>query len=151
MKNVIIPVSIEFEMSWAELCAALWPEESLDDFIEEGRKSGFEGQFLYLMNGAVVAFLSLSLRYDYVEGTKTSPVGYIEGIYVKPDFQNQGIARELVEFAKKWSIEKGCSELASDCELHNDASRKFHNKIGFKEANTIVCFVMDLRFFGRLQ
>ena len=142
---MIIPVSVESEKTWAELCVALWPEQSLDDLIREGRKSGFRNQFFYLISGEAVAFISLSLRHDYVEGTSTSPVGYIEGIYVKPEFQNQGIARELVEFAKKWSVEKGCLELASDCELHNDVSRKFHNKVGFKEANVVVCFVMDLR------
>ena len=145
MKNAIIPVSIEFEKTWANLCVALWPEELFDDFIKEGRNSGYENQFLYLVNGEAVAFISLALRHDYVEGTKTSPVGYIEGIYVKPEFQNKGIARELVDFAKKWSTQKGCTELASDCELHNEKSCKFHNKVGFKEANTIVCFVMDLR------
>ena len=85
---MIIPVSVEFEKTWAELCVALWPEQSLDDLIKEGRKSGFRNQFLYLING---------------------------------------------------------EELASDCELHNDVSRKFHNKVGFKEANVVVCFVMDLR------
>ena len=145
MRNIIIPVSEEFEEQWAELRVALWPEEVLSDLIIEGRKIGFENQFLYVVNGEAVAFISLALRHDYVEGTKTSPVGYIEGIYVMPEFQNQGIAREMVDFAKKWSIESGCLELASDCELHNDKSRKFHNKVGFKEANTIVCFVMDLR------
>jgi aminoglycoside 6'-N-acetyltransferase I len=80
-----------------------------------------------------------------VEGTSSSPVGYLEAIYVKPEFRNQGIAKKLVDFAKNWSIERGCSELASDCELDNEISRKFHNKIGFEEANTIVCFTMDLK------
>jgi aminoglycoside 6'-N-acetyltransferase I len=141
---MLIQVSNEYEKAWAELCVALWQDDSLDDWIQEGREKSFEGEYLYLINGEAVAFLSLSLRHDYVEGTDSSPVGYLEAIYVKPDYRNQGIAKELVAFAKKWSIEKGCTELASDCELHNDNSRKFHNKIGFEEANTIVCFTMDL-------
>ena len=63
---------------------------------------------------------------------------------MKPDFRKKGIAKEFVEFAKKWAAEKDCSELTSDCELGNEASRIFHNKIGFREVNTVVCFTMGL-------
>ena len=141
---MIIPVSKENERTWAELCTALWPGDSIEEWIQDGQSNGYENQFLYMLDGEAVAFISLSLRHDYVEGRETSPVGYLEGIYVKPEHQNKGIARELVEFAKKWSVEKGCSQLASDCEIDNHISRKFHNKVGFEEANTIVCFIMDL-------
>ena len=97
-----------------------------------------------MINGEAAAFVSFSVRSDYVEGTKSSPVGYLEGIYVKPNYRKQGIARKMTEFAAKWSAERGCAELASDCLLENEESRKFHNSIGFKEANTIVCFTMDI-------
>ena len=97
-----------------------------------------------MAGGVAVAFMSLSLRHDYVEGTDSSPVGYLEGIYVKPDFRKSGIAAEMVEFAKEWVVSKGCTELASDCELDNEDSRLFHSKIGFEEANRIVCFVMKI-------
>lgn len=61
-----------------------------------------------------------------------------------PDFRNAKIATELVDFAKDWSINHGCLELASDCEYENTVSRKFHNNIGFVEANTIICFTMKM-------
>jgi len=141
---MIIPVTSEHETVWAEMCVALWPDDSLDEWIQDGRDDGFENQFLYMIDAAAAAFISLSLRHDYVEGTSTNPVGYLEAIYVKPEFQNRGIARKLVNFAKQWAVKHGCQELASDCELDNDVSRKFHNKVGFEEANTIVCFTMEL-------
>jgi aminoglycoside 6'-N-acetyltransferase I len=68
-----------------------------------------------------------------------------EGIYVKPEYRRRGVAKELVEFAKRWSIERGCLMLASDCFLENTPSRSFHNKIGFKEVSVNVHFTMDLR------
>ena len=71
-------------------------------------------------------------------------MGYLEGIYVKPNFRGRGIAAEFVGFAKEWAISQSCSELASDCELDNENSRLFHSKIGFEEANRIICFTMDL-------
>jgi len=39
-----------------------------------------------------------------------------------------------------WSKEIGCKEFASDCELENLASFKFHMAMGFEEANRIICF-----------
>ena len=40
---------------------------------------------------------------------------------------------------------KGAEEFASDCELKNTDSLKFHLNIGFKEANRIICFVKNLK------
>ncbi|MCL2003868.1 MAG: GNAT family N-acetyltransferase [Oscillospiraceae bacterium] len=142
---MIVPVTKENEDAWAELCVALWPENTVEDIFRE-RSGGrlLQNEFLYMDGGEAVAFLSLSLRRDYVEGTDSSPVGYLEGIYVKPGTRGKGVGRELTEFAKAWSRERGCSEFASDCELHNEASRAFHEKIGFREENRIICFVMDL-------
>lgn len=88
--------------------------------------------------------MSLSLRHDYVEGAESSPVGYLEGIYVRPGHRKKGIAKELVQFAKEWAKNRGCTELASDCEIGNEASRAFHAKMGFAEANRIICFNMRL-------
>ena len=80
-----------------------------------------------------------------MEGTETSPVGYLEGIYVRPLCRGQGIARLLVETCQQWAIQAGCREFASDCELTNEESRKFHLAVGFEEANRIICFTKKLR------
>jgi len=140
---VIISLSEDDLQVWAQMCVSLW-SETVELFFDERKQGKFQNEFLYIVEDEAVAFISLSLRSDYVEGTKTSPVGYIEGIYVKPKFRNQGIAKKLVEFAKIWSAEKGCSELASDAEIENTDSQKFHNKVGFKEASTIVHFTMEI-------
>jgi aminoglycoside 6'-N-acetyltransferase I len=145
---VIISVSKENEKEWAELCVALWSENSTFDMLKELHTGELPNEYLYVMDEKAVAFLSLSLRNDYVEGTDSSPVGYIEGIYVKPSFRGRGIATKLVNFAKEWAISKGCSELASDCELDNEDSRVFHGKIGFDEVNRIICFTMSLKDYS---
>ena len=142
---MIVAVTKQNEIEWAELNVALWSDNTIESRLEERAKGYCEHEFLYYIENQPVAFLSLSLRHDYVEGTDSSPVGYIEGIYVKPEFRSRGIGKELVEYAKNWSLENKCSQLASDCEITNESSRVFHNRTGFKEANTIVCFVMNLR------
>ncbi len=36
------------------------------------------------------------MRTDYVEGTESSPVGYLEGIFVKEEYRKNGYAKELL-------------------------------------------------------
>lgn len=87
-----------------------------------------------------VGFAQCQLRHDYVEGTRSSPVGYLEGVFVIPEYQHKGYAKELLNECELWAKEKGCSEFASDCELDNISSFNFHMAMGFEEANRVICF-----------
>ena len=100
--------------------------------------------FIYILDNKPIGFAQCGLRYDYVEGTQSSPVGYLEGIFVEETFRNRGCARELLAACQAWAKEKGCSEFASDCELDNRASLSFHLSMGFEEANRIICFTKKL-------
>lgn len=142
---MIVPVTKENEKSWAELCSALWPDAEASAFLEKRASGNLPYEYLYLLEGVAVAFISLSLRHDYVEGTETSPVAYLEGIFVKPEHRNKGIGRKLIEFSKTWALEKGCTELASDCKLGNTISEAFHKNIGFQETKRIIFLKMDLK------
>jgi len=141
---MIVTVTKENENAWAEMCVALWPELTVDSVLRMNHEGLFKNEFLYFDGDVPAAFLSLSLRGDYVEGADSSPVGYIEGLYVKPEFRRKGIAEKMVEHAKEWSKQFGCTELASDCILDNEGSKAFHKDVGFTEANKIVCFIMQI-------
>ena len=128
------------------LSLQLWPEhdreEMEQEFIELIQREDV-AVFLALDEKAV-GFAQCQLRQDYVEGTQSSPVGYLEGIFVAEPYRNQGYARDLLTACEAWAREKGCSEFASDCELGNDASLAFHSNVGFEEANRIICFTKKL-------
>ena len=125
----------------AELAMLLWPDNNFNLLEKEFQVVNTEeGVFIFLEKDIAVAFAQCSLRNDYVEGTESSPVGYLEAVYVKDEHRNKGIARKLVAECEKWAKEQGCSEFASDCELDNTDSLKFHLKIGFQEANRIISF-----------
>ncbi|MGM9974610.1 MAG: aminoglycoside 6'-N-acetyltransferase [Clostridiaceae bacterium] len=125
----------------AELAMLLWPDNKFDLLEKEFQEvNAEEAVFISLDKDIAVAFAHCSLRHDYVEGTESSPVGYLEGIYVKDEYRNRGIAGKLVAECEKWAKEQSCSEFASDCELDNTDSLKFHLKVGFQEANRIICF-----------
>ena len=90
------------------------------------------------------AFAQCGLRYDYVEGTDSSPVGYLEGVFVSEGYRRRGYAAELISQCEAWAKEKGCREFASDCELANHESLEFHMAVGFEEVNRVICFRKEL-------
>ena len=131
----------------AELAAMLWPEHARDELEEEFSKMILDEDaavFLAFRGEQPIGFAQCQLRRDYVEGTDSSPVGYLEGIYVVDSCRNCGIARSLLAACEKWAKSKGCTEFASDCELTNTDSLHFHLNVGFEEANRIICFSKKL-------
>lgn len=125
----------------------LWPEHveaELQKDMEPYITSDETAAFLAEENGEKAGLCLCSLRHDYVEGTETSPVGYLEGIYVQASFRKKGIALALLKAAESWAKEMGCTEFASDCELDNTESLAFHLACGFREENRIICFVTEL-------
>lgn len=132
----------------AEFASALWPERSADE-IEEIFARQLTGDsdsafFICYHEGGPIGFALCQLRHDYVEGTTTSPVGYLEGIYIRNEHRRHNHGSELLEECEKWARLKGCKEFASDCETDNAGSLRFHRESGFREAKTIVCFAKKL-------
>ena len=131
----------------AELACELWPDHPVGEItavFQDLLKEKDAAVFLFRMEGNAAGFAQCQLRHDYVEGTETSPVGYLEGIYVKEPFRKQGIARRLLNACKCWAREQGCTEFASDCELTNAESQEFHRAVGFEEANRIIAYVRKI-------
>ena len=127
----------------AALAQQLWPHHEAAQLLEEFEsllQDANAAVFLAFSDDIPVGFAQCQLRHDYVEGTASSPVGYLEGIFVAPAYQKQGIARALLASCEKWAKEQGCVEFASDCELSNTNSLRFHLSMGFEEANRIICF-----------
>lgn len=100
--------------------------------------------FVCFADQKMIGFAQCQLRFDYVEGTRSSPVGYLEGVFVDAPYRARGYGKQLVAACEMWVKEKGCSEFASDCELSNQQSLAFHLHSGFTEANRIICFTKML-------
>ena len=131
----------------AELACKLWSDNTVDEMcaeMEEILTKPDAAFFLAYAEDTPVGFAQCQLRYDYVEGTGSSPVGYLEGIYVAQEYRKHGIARELLSACENWAKSKGCTEFASDCELDNVQSLQFHLNVGFEEANRIICFTKKI-------
>ena len=131
----------------AELACQLWPDHTVEEMRLEFAEIIIKNDaafFLAYAEETAVGFAQCQLRYDYVEGTDSSPVGYLEGIYVTEECRKHGIARELLVACERWAKSKGCTDFASDCELSNVQSLQFHLNVGFEEANRIICFTKKL-------
>ena len=131
----------------AKLAILMWQNHSITELINEFSEIIENGKSVFFLKyeyDVPVGFAQCQLRNDYVEGTKTSPVGYLEGIFVKEQCRHKGYAKELLVECEVWAKENGCSEFASDCEIHNIDSFHFHQAMNFIEANRIICFTKAL-------
>lgn len=130
-----------------ELGLLLWPENppgSLREEITRILEDSDAAYFLWLEGGNALGFAQVQARRDYVQGTGTSPVGYLEGIFVREIHRGRGIASGLLTACESWARERGYREFASDCELNNADSLRFHLKNGFQEAGRLISFTKAL-------
>ena len=130
-------------MSLAKLAIQMWEDNKIEELAEHFEKLVADEDaacFLKYVDGEAVGFAQCQLRHDYVEGTETSPVGYLEGILVEETYRHKGYAKELLRECEQWAKSKGCTEFASDCELENEESLRFHMAMQFEEANRVICF-----------
>ena len=95
-------------------------------------------------DGALAGFVEIGSR-KYAEGCDTTPVAYLEGWYVDPEFRRTGLGARLIRAAETWALRHGFSEMASDTELDNDISEQAHIALGFEEVERQICFRKRLR------
>jgi aminoglycoside 6'-N-acetyltransferase I len=130
---------------WVELRLALWPHAGAAELEREApalldKKPAAAAFLLRDEAGRAVAFAEATVRVDYVNGCSTSPVGFLEGIYVLPEWRRRGAARLLCRAVEAWSREHGCRELTSDTEIDNGLSQRMHEALGFSESERVVCY-----------
>jgi ribosomal protein S18 acetylase RimI-like enzyme len=53
-------------------------------------------------------------------------------IYVREHYRGTGVARELVERARRRARESGCDELRLDVDVENERAIAFYEKVGFE-------------------
>jgi aminoglycoside 6'-N-acetyltransferase I len=140
----IAPAEPRHRTAWLEQRCRLWPDEDAAAMAREvvamlapdPHKVGFHA----VAGDTLAGFAEAALRHDYVNGCETSPVAFLEGLYVDPAYRRQGVARGLVAAAAQWGITQGVTEFASDALLDNLASHAFHRAIGFIETDRVVYF-----------
>jgi aminoglycoside 6'-N-acetyltransferase I len=104
---------------WEELRCAHWPDGA-DDHAKE-IASFFAGtidepaEVLIAedQSHTVIGFAELSIRTD-LPGLAGDRAGYVEGLYIRPEFRGSSAARRLLQESRNWAREQGCTIFASD-------------------------------------
>lgn len=141
----IAPARAEDRADWLAMRTALWPEGSEDEHRAdiEAYPEAAQSPICFIAfddEGTGLGFAEADLRHDYVNGCETSPVGFLEGIYVRPEARGRGVAKALVAAVEAWAGEQGCTELASDTGLDNLASQAMHDALGFEETERVIYY-----------
>lgn len=134
--------------AWLHLRMALWPgateQEHRAEIMEQLSAPSRYGAYVVMRSGHPVGLAEVALRQDYVNGTDTSPVAFLEGIYVTAAQRRTGVARMLLDAVRDWARSHGCTELASDTALDNIVSQAAHEALGFTETERVVYYRMSL-------
>ena len=145
MEIAIIACTSPGLSGWLFMRRALWPESGDSEHVEEmarllERPERYAQFMACLPDGSACGFVEASIRSDYVNGTSSSPVLFLEGLYVAPLFRRRGIAVQLVQTVADWGRTRGCSEFASDVLLDNALSQRVHCALGFQETERVVYY-----------
>jgi len=130
---------------WLAMRVALWPEGQENEHRAEIAIYDDDEQAPICLiarddAGTALGFAEADLRHDYVNGCETSPVAFLEGIYVRPEARGRGVARELILAVEAWAAGLGCTEFASDASIDNTESHAMHEALGFEETERVVYF-----------
>ena len=105
------------------------PEEELYEDFRELLDSEKDLVAVFEQNGEVIGFANIRLRSEYVAGTKSSPVAYLEGIAVFEEYRKKGIAREFLDFIEK---EFGPDRIRLEVEEDNENAISLYKKKGYR-------------------
>lgn len=149
LKSFIERCSSLDQPGWLDLRLALWPDATAEEHrgymaISLAQPERFLQLMVYDERRQPIGFIEGSIRGDYVNGTESSPVGFVEGVYVVPSWRRRGIARQLFAAIGDWAKALGCRELASDALLENQPSQRAHLAMGFRETERVVYFTRIL-------
>ena len=94
-------------------------------------------------DGTLVGLIELFER-NYAQGCDSTPVTYIEGLWVAEVWRRSGVARRLIEAGIAWGRSRGRTEMASDVRLANIVSQAVHERLGFTETERLVTYRLAL-------
>ena len=73
-----------------------------------------------------------------------SPIGYLEKISIKRNYQNKGIAKKLLNKCEDWAKDRGCEKFTASCNIDDEQAMNLYNYSGFSEISKVAYFSKEL-------
>ena len=127
---------------WLRMRHKLWPHASEKDHERDALMMADAENLVVLAldrQQTGVGFAEISCR-PWANGCESSPVAYLEGVYVEPAHRGKQAADAMLDAAQEWAIGRGMTEFASDAGIDNGPSVAAHAKWGFTEVMRVACF-----------
>jgi len=134
---------------WIHLRHGLWPAHTVEELSKDVHAFFNRGTplvaavFLAWHKNEAIGFLELSVR-PYVPGAASLPAPFVEGWFVDAEWRRRGVGRMLLKAAEDWARGRGYRQLGSDADVENVLGAAAHKAAGFREVETIRCFIKDL-------
>jgi len=98
--------------------------------------------YVYVLNGKVVACISLCLHMDEVYlpvkwKTKNDNNLYVHRLAVHPDFQKKGLGKSLMDFAENYAKDNSHVSVRLDTFSKNKRNLKFYESRGYQRLDGI--------------
>ncbi len=134
---------------WLALRQALWPDQTpgrhRSQIRDALKRSDRNVGYLAMAGDVSIGLAEAALRTDYVNGCSSSPVVFLEGLYVRLAWRGRGVARTLCCAVEAWAAGLGCREFASDTATTNLDAQRVHQALGFEETERVVFYRKPLQ------
>lgn len=115
----IRPLTQSDSREWLALRIVLWPDGATEHADEI--QAFFDGKLeepvaVFVAESPVkeiLGFAELSIRSQW-QGIERERIGYVEGLFVRPEARGRGVARKLLQESRQWARREGCTRFASD-------------------------------------
>jgi ribosomal protein S18 acetylase RimI-like enzyme len=120
-----------------------WGQAVTVDHAAFGSTWGYDRRALRSMRSATPLFRARGVRQHrrltgYVIAGIGDRTGYIQRLAVHPDFQRQGIARELVLDALMWMRDHSVNSVLVNTGLDNTAALRLYQELGFEICSEVL-------------
>lgn len=120
MVKLIRKATLEDVPQLVSLAIQMWKSHTVEDLTKifgEHIRKGKNIIFLAISEEHIVGFAQCGLRFDYVEGTDSSPVGYLEGIFVLEEYKKATIA-DIDELVRtRIIVLRAANKLSNDVDM----------------------------------
>ena len=118
-----------------------WPERFVR-FFHDRQLRGESQTFAVFRDDEIVAMATASLVRDYRAHAFREQSGYINALYVRPEYRRRGLATELVRAAISWLTKSGCTIVRL---RPSKESAALYRALGFKSSSEL-----ELRVGGKI-